>query len=86
MPVQEHLIADALTRKTFGKAKASFVCCLCFLLSSLSQTNNLLEIAVQRHSLCIARFTASQAGSSVLQQHGAEYQSTISSPTQIRYF
>lgn len=28
MPVQEHLIALVLISKTFGKAKASFVCCL----------------------------------------------------------
>lgn len=29
MPGQEHLIADVLRSKTFGKAKASFLCCLC---------------------------------------------------------
>lgn len=29
MPGQEHLIADVLRSKTFGKAKASFLCHLC---------------------------------------------------------
>lgn len=48
MPVQEHLIADVLTSKTYGKAKASFVCCLCLFAFKLSfsQTNNNKKICI----------------------------------------
>lgn len=51
-----------------------------------SASCHLLDITVQRHSLCIARFTASRVGSNVLQQHDAEYQSTRNFPTLTRYF
>lgn len=61
MPIQEHLIALVLISKTFGKAKASFVCCLRLFAIKLSFPNRkkikINKISVYHSQPCSLTFS-----------------------------